>query len=104
MKRLLIILSLALASPAAAQDSALIFSYANITTDKTSVLKSTPGYLHTVCINTPAATGTATIYDNSAASGTKICHDHELCQCDGLFHLRRRVLDRVDDRHGDSSA
>lgn len=48
------------------------FQYANITTDTTTALKSGPGYLHTVCVNTPAATGTITIYDNTAGSGTKI--------------------------------
>ena len=35
-------------------------------------IESTPGVLHTICINTPAATGTITIYDNTAATGTKI--------------------------------
>lgn len=38
----------------------------------TTVVKSGSGILHTVCINTPAATGTLTLYDNTAASGTKI--------------------------------
>ncbi len=70
MRRLLLILSLLLASPAAAQQDA--WSYSNITTDTTTTIKSTRGYLHTVCINTPAATGTVTIYDNTAASGAKI--------------------------------
>jgi hypothetical protein len=57
--------------PAAAQQP-LVFSYKNITTDTTTTLKSGSGYLHTVCVNTPAATGTVTIYDNTAGSGTKI--------------------------------
>lgn len=66
-----LILGLALAcSPVAAQQG--LFSYQNITTDATTAIKAGPGYLHTVCINTPAATGTVTIYDNTAASGTKI--------------------------------
>ena len=72
MKRLVLFLCLLFSLPATAQDSALIFSYSNITTDKTTTLKSTPGYLHTVCVNTPAATGTITAYDNTGASGTKI--------------------------------
>jgi hypothetical protein len=38
----------------------------------TTKVKSGPGYLHAVCINTPAAGGTITMYDNTAASGTKI--------------------------------
>lgn len=64
---LLIVLSL---GPAAAQQA--LYSYQNITTDATTTVKSGKGYLHTVCINTPAATGTVTIYDNTAGSGTKI--------------------------------
>jgi hypothetical protein len=59
-----------IASPAQAQQA--VFSYQNITTDTTTTIKSSRGMLHSVCINTPAATGTATIYDNTAASGTKI--------------------------------
>ncbi|MGC2135444.1 MAG: hypothetical protein WA661_19530 [Xanthobacteraceae bacterium] len=69
MKRLFLALTLFLTMPAAAQES---YSYRNIATDTTTTIKSAPGYLHTVCVNTPAATGTITIYDNTAASGTKI--------------------------------
>lgn len=58
------------AAPATAQQQA--YAYQNISTDTTTALKSGPGYLHTVCVNTPVATGTITIYDNTAASGTKI--------------------------------
>jgi hypothetical protein len=73
MKHVLaVLLGLLLAvCPAAAQQPE-VYAYQNITTDTTTTLKSTRGYLHTVCINTPAAGGTATIYDNTAASGTKI--------------------------------
>lgn len=46
--------------------------YAHITTDATTVVKSGPGVLHTICVNTPAATETLTLYDNTAASGTEI--------------------------------
>jgi hypothetical protein len=62
------------AAPAAAQGGAAAgsFAYKNITSDTTTTLKTGAGYLHTVCVNTPAATGTITIYDNTAASGTKI--------------------------------
>ena len=63
-------LLVALFAPAHAQQQ--VYSYQNITTDTTTTLKTGPGYLHTVCINTPAATGTITIYDSTAASGTKI--------------------------------
>lgn len=45
---------------AAAQGGAAAgsFAYKNITTDTTTTLKTGPGYLHTVCVKTPAATGT----------------------------------------------
>jgi hypothetical protein len=59
-------------SPSARAQPAFVYSYANITTDTTTALKSGPGFLHNVCINTPAATGTVTLYDNTAGSGTKI--------------------------------
>lgn len=48
------------------------YRYTNITSQTTTIIKAGPGVLHTVCVNTPAATGTATIYDNTAGSGTKI--------------------------------
>jgi hypothetical protein len=69
------LLALGLAAPSAAAQGgagAGSFAYKNITTDTTTTLKTGPGYLHTICINTPAATGVVTIYDNTAASGTKI--------------------------------
>lgn len=48
------------------------FSYTNITTGTTTVVKGSSGILHSVTINTTAA-ATITLYDNaSAASGTKI--------------------------------
>lgn len=46
--------------------------YINISGQATTTIKSGAGILHKVCINTPAATGTITIYDNTAGSGTKI--------------------------------
>lgn len=48
------------------------YRYLNITGQATTTVKSGGGILHTVCVNTPAATETITIYDNTAASGTKI--------------------------------
>lgn len=50
------------------------YKYLNIVlaAPTTTVVKSGSGILHAICINTPAATGTITIYDNTAASGTKI--------------------------------
>lgn len=59
------------AGPAFAQ-SVQTWQYANITTDTTTTLKTTPGVLHAVCVNTPNATGTVQVYDSTAASGTKI--------------------------------
>lgn len=47
-------------------------SYANITGNMTSVVKSGSGKLHSVIINNNKCGGTITIYDNTAASGVKI--------------------------------
>ncbi len=47
------------------------FSATNITTATTTVIKTGSGLLHCITVNTTAA-GTITIYDNTAASGTKI--------------------------------
>lgn len=64
-------MSLALpAVPAAAQQS--LFAYQNINTDTTTTVKSGKGVLHAICVNTPSASGTVQVYDNTAASGTKI--------------------------------
>ena len=48
------------------------FNYLNITGDATTVVKSSGGILHAVTLNAPTATEVITIYDNTAASGTKI--------------------------------
>jgi hypothetical protein len=64
-------LALVLATPALAQ-SVQTWQYANINTTATTTLKTTPGVLHSVCVNTPVATGTIQIYDNTAGSGNKI--------------------------------
>lgn len=47
------------------------YSYNHITTATTTVVKNTPGTLHTIVVNTTAA-GTITVYDNTAASGTVV--------------------------------
>jgi hypothetical protein len=73
-KRLLaahVLTFLLFASPAFAQ-SVQTWQYANITSDTTTTLKTTPGVLHAVCVNTPNATGTIQIYDSTTASGSKI--------------------------------
>jgi hypothetical protein len=47
-------------------------SYNNITGQATTVVKAGPGMLHSITFNTPVATETVTIFDNTAGSGTKI--------------------------------
>ncbi len=48
------------------------YNYSNITSQTTTAVKSGAGILHTVCVNTPAASGTVKLYDNTAGSGTAI--------------------------------
>ena len=48
------------------------FTFVNITTNATTVVKSGAGFVHTVCVLTAGATDTATIYNNTAGSGTTI--------------------------------
>ena len=48
------------------------YSYNHISTNTTTTVKSSAGTLHTITINTLGATDTATIYDNTAGSGTVI--------------------------------
>ncbi len=52
--------------------TAVGYSYANITSNTTTVLRTGGGILHAITFNAPVATGTVTIYDNTAGSGTKI--------------------------------
>jgi hypothetical protein len=47
-------------------------NYTNITTKTTTVVKTGPGVLKSIIINAPGTADTLTIYDNTAASGTKI--------------------------------
>lgn len=47
-------------------------SYANISTNTTTTVKSGAGILHSLVINTRSVAGQAVIYDNTAGSGTKI--------------------------------
>lgn len=46
--------------------------YSNITSAATNTVKSSPGMLWRITVNKPASASTITIYDNTAASGTKI--------------------------------
>lgn len=50
------------------------YSHTNITAaaPTTTVIRATPGILHTITFNKPTATAVVTVYDNTAASGTKI--------------------------------
>lgn len=88
MKRLLaLILCAALAVPSLAPAAPTDCSDANsnvvacgtvpwartsITTGATTTIKTGPGVLHGVTVNTLVASATITIYDNTAGSGTKI--------------------------------
>lgn len=47
-------------------------SWANITTGATTVVKSGAGTLHKIIINTPVASATLTLYNNTSAAGNKI--------------------------------
>lgn len=46
--------------------------YTNITTATTTTVKSGSGNLMSIIVNKATTTGTVTIYDNTAGSGTKI--------------------------------
>jgi hypothetical protein len=47
-------------------------SYANIAAAATTVVKSGAGTLSAIVVNDPGSSVTATVYDNTAGSGTKI--------------------------------
>lgn len=46
--------------------------FVNITTATTTIVKATPGSLITLVVNTPVASGTITMYNNTAGSGAKV--------------------------------
>lgn len=60
------------------QAGALVLSHSstnffmNITGNTTAEVKTSPGVLHGISVNNCSTGGTATIYDNTSASGTKI--------------------------------
>ena len=54
------------------QQTISVYKYKNITDQSTTTVKSGSGILHTICVNTPAASETITLYDNTAGSGDKI--------------------------------
>jgi hypothetical protein len=49
-----------------------VYSVSSITTQTTTVVKNTPGTLHSIIIPTPVASATVKIYDNTAGSGSVI--------------------------------
>jgi hypothetical protein len=54
-------------------DATIGYSYAHISTSTTTVVKSGAGYLYSIIINqVGTVASTATIYDNTAGSGTII--------------------------------
>ena len=49
------------------------FEFTNIITQATTLVRTGPGILHAITLNTPVATGTITIYNGiAAATGTLI--------------------------------
>ncbi len=49
------------------------FNYTNLAANATTVIRTGPGILHNININTKGASANViTVYDNTAASGTKI--------------------------------
>lgn len=73
------------------------YTYANITlaAPTTTTLKATPGILHSICVNTPANTGTATVYDGTATqavviaviteyTGVAVCYLYDVNLINGL--------------------
>jgi len=70
MKKIAIVLLICFAISTAAL--ALGYKYRNIAGAATTVVKSGKGRLVTINVNKTIASSTITIYDNTAASGTKI--------------------------------
>lgn len=48
------------------------WKYSHITTATTTVIKTGSGVLHTITVGTGGASSVATVYDNTAGSGTVI--------------------------------
>lgn len=46
------------------------YKYSHISTQTTTVVKSVPGILHSICYGTAGAGAIATVYDNTSATGT----------------------------------
>lgn len=62
------------------------YQYKNITTDATfAAIKSGPGILHTICVNTPAATEAIQVYDALTATGLTIAKITSFASLPGCF-------------------
>jgi hypothetical protein len=62
-------------------------NYSNLSANGTTTVKSGAGLLHSLCINTKGATGnTATLYDNTSGSGTKIATIDTTAQVQTLLY------------------
>lgn len=64
-------------------------AYKHISTQITGVLKSSPGSLFSVTINTKAASAVLTLFDNTAASGAVIA----VIDCSGASQVLDYYLD-----------
>lgn len=62
----------ALTSSQSALDVTSAGSFLNLVTSTTTTIKSGAGILHAIIINTKGVANTATLYDNTAGSGSKI--------------------------------
>lgn len=61
------------------------YNYTNITTDATTLVKSGKGILHTICVNTPAATETIQAYDALTAVAPTIGKITEFASAPGCI-------------------
>lgn len=48
------------------------YGFSNLAANATTTIKTGAGVFHSISINTKGITNTATLYDNTAGSGTKI--------------------------------
>lgn len=64
-----------------------VYGSTHITTNTTTTIRTGSGVLHAISINTKGATAnTATVYDNSAGSGTVIAVIDTTAQVQTLFY------------------
>ena len=65
-------MSITVANPSPVAVAQAAYSFVNITSQTTTVVKSAPGVLRKILINKAVVAGVVTIYDNTAGSGTKL--------------------------------